>query len=126
MRWDTEPPLYSTGGKVINNGFSDVLEPHLNIHAIGTAELTEIVGKPEFLANGFSARFIVRIEPETEAPTKESRMKHIGESGFDDFEEIAGGEEGNALGMAATEFAEHLNDLDIQLEALGRGRGCPA
>ena len=25
--------------------------------------------------------------------------------------------------MAATEFAEHLNDLDIQLEALGRGRG---
>ena len=117
------PPLYSTGCKVINNGFSDVLEPHLNIHAIGTAELTEIVGKPEFLANGFSARFIVRIEPETEAPTKESRMKHIGESGFDDFEEIAGGEEGNALGMAATEFAEHLNELDTQLEALGRGRG---
>jgi hypothetical protein len=117
------PPLYSTGGKVINNGFSDVLEPHLNIHAIGTAELTEIVAKPEFLANGFSARFIVRIEPETEPPTKESRMKHIGESSFDDFEEIVGGEEGNVLGLAASDFAEHLRELDTQLEALNRGRG---
>lgn len=117
------PPLYSTGGKMVGNVFSDVLEPHLNIHAIGTAELTDIVAKPEFLANGFSARFIVRIEPETDAPTKESRIKHIGQSAFDDFEEITGGEEGNLLGNAAADFASHLNDLDIQLEALGRGRG---
>ena len=116
-------PLYSTGGKIVTNGFSDVIEPHLNIHAIGTAELTEVIAKPEFLSNGFSARFIVRIEPEADAPTKESRMKHIGESGFDDFEEIVGGEEGNALGAAAAEFATHLNDLDTKLEALGRGRG---
>ena len=38
-------------------------------------------------------------------------------------EEITGGEEGNMLGNAAADFASHLNDLDIQLEALGRGRG---
>ena len=120
---ELEPPLYSTGGKVgarQGNNFDSIKEPNLNIQAIGTHELLPLMNNAEFLQSGFSARFIVRIEPKGEEESAEDVLAREMRSCFDPASLDANKQE-NPMLKAQDHFAEHLVALDRELFKVGRG-----
>ena len=116
-----EGPIYSTGGKVgkgADKRFDDVIEPHLNLHIIGTHDLIPQLSTDAFLANGFSARFIIRIDPTKAPATKEDRLAKFMRAVSDGTEP-----EGESLYVrTARSMAASLREFDDRLQAAGRGR----
>lgn len=120
---ELEPPLYSTGGKVgakQNNNFDTIKEPNLNIQAIGTHELLPLMNNAEFLQSGFSARFVVRIEPKGEEESAEDVLAKEMRSCFDPTS-LDANKQVNPMLKAQDRFAEHLTTFDRELFKVGRG-----
>lgn len=117
------PPNYSTGGKSMaksGNSFVPVREPNLNILAVATHEIVPRMSNAEFLQSGFSARFIVRIEPDRPDESDEQVVdRHM----VSCFNRNAIVRRGDASGMlqAQRRFAAHITTLDVELSKAGRG-----
>lgn len=116
------PPLYSTGGKTgakQNNNFEPVLEPNLNLQVIGTHTLIPQISTAEFMQNGFSARFIIRIEPKQPEESPDDVLNRQLLSCIDGDAPIEASE--SPMLEAQARFAKHLAMLDVELHHAGRG-----
>ena len=116
------PPLYSTGGKAgakQNNNFEAVLEPNLNLQVIGTHTLIPQISTAEFMQNGFSARFIIRIEPKQAEESADDVLNRQLLSCIDGDAPIEATE--SPMLEAQARFAKHLATLDVELHNAGRG-----
>lgn len=121
---ELEPPLYSTGGKSnakSGNNFKPVREPNLNLHIVGTHDVLPVMLTSEFMANGFSARFVVRIEPKVAEETFEDILDRQRRSCFDESDPNFAPGTLNPMLVAQQAFAQHLNQLDSELAAVRRG-----
>jgi len=120
---ELDAPIYSTGGKrgaKQDNNFEAVIEPNLNIQAIGTHDLLPQMNDPEFLQSGFSARFITRIEPKQAEITDEDVLAQEMESCFDENSPEAKLSLSLSL-EAQRKFSEHFVEFDRELEQVDRG-----
>jgi len=116
------PPLYSTGGKTgakQNNNFEPVLEPNLNLQVIGTHTLIPQISTAEFMQNGFSARFIIRIEPKQPEESPDDVLARQLLSCIDGDAPIEATE--SPMLEAQARFAKHLATLDVELHHANRG-----